>query len=438
MRGPTSSAKPAEVLARVQVARVLAGVLGGSSLDAALLAHVNPGHPQAGFARALCYASLRHGWSGAALLAALSPRPPKPLIGALLRGALTELRFLATPTHAAVSETVNAAQAIDKNAAGYVNAVLRRFLRERESLELRLREDSEAHHEHPRWLIERLRQDWPEQWESLCAAGNVAAPMWLRVDARRGERAAYAAELLAAGHTSQAPTAPPYALRLDQAVAVELLPGFAEGRVSVQDVAAQRVVEVLDAQAGDRVLDACAAPGGKTAALAERASDLELWAIEKDPARVARLQQTLARCRVSAKVCVADACDTASWWDGRPFQRILIDAPCSGTGVIRRHPDIKHLRRPSDLRALERMQAQLLDALWPLLAPGGRLTYATCSILASENQAQIEAFLQRTPLARAVAPHLPDFGQSAGVGLQNLSGQGGADGFYYACLQHSV
>lgn len=420
---------------RAQVARALLAVARGASLDSALL-QIAGEHPQAGFARALCYASLRYAWSAEALLRRLSARPPKPLIAALLRAGLTELRHLATPAHAAVAETVTAAQQLEAGAAGYVNAVLRRYLREREALEAALGSELEARFEHPRWLIEHYQRDWPLHWEALCAAGNQAAPMWLRVDARSGTRAAYVEALQAAGLAVQVPATPPLAVCLSEAVAVDRLPGFASGRVSVQDVVAQRVVDELALAPGMRVLDACAAPGGKTAAIAERVADLDIVAVESDPARVPRLQQTVERCRVQARLHIADAAEPGRWWDGRPFDRILIDAPCSGTGVIRRHPDIKHLRRPSDLAALVATQARLLDALWPLLAPGGRLTYATCSVLALENQAQIAAFLQRTPTARVVERDC-DWGVPATPGRQNLTGQDAGDGFYYASLLRS-
>lgn len=433
MRAPSRVAAASPLPIRAQAARALLAVARGNSLDQALL-EIDAAHPQAGFARALCYESLRRAWSADALLRALSQRAPKPQIAALLRAGLTELRYLSTPPHAAVAETVNAAQRLETGAAGYVNAVLRRFLRERDALELTLAGELEARHEHPRWLIDHYQRDWPAHWEALCAAGNESAPMWLRVDARSSTRSAYADELRTLGLQSAAPASPPMALCLQQAVAVDALPGFADGRVSVQDVVAQRVVEELDLRPGLRVLDACAAPGGKTAAIAERVADLDIVAIESDPMRAPRLTQTLARCRVHAKVLIADATQTSHWWDGRWFDRILIDAPCSGTGVIRRHPDIKHLRRPSDLAALVATQARLLDALWPLLAPGGRLTYATCSVLALENQAQIAAFLSRTPLARVQESAACDWGVPASPGRQNLSGQDGGDGFYYATL----
>ena len=420
---------------RVQVAQALRAVAGSQSLDVALTA-LHGDERDLGFARALLYQSLRHHYSASALVRQLCQRAPKPAIAALLRAALTELRFLATPTHAAVAESVAAARAIEAGAAGFVNALLRRFLREREALEAAIASDDEARLEHPRWLIEHYRHDWPGEVEALCAAGNQPGPMWLRVDARGGTRADYQAELAALGMHAVAPDSPAYALCLDQPAAVDALPGFARGRVSVQDAAAQWVVEVMDARPGMRVLDACAAPGGKTAALAERVAGLEVLALEVDAHRSERLRQTLARCRVDAQVLVADATRPADWWDGRPFERILVDAPCTGTGVIRRHPDIKLLRRPGDVAQLAAQQARLLDAIWPLLARGGRLTYATCSVLAAENQAQIAAFAQRTPSARPLPLALPGF-RAAGSGWQQLSGQNDQDGFFYACLLRS-
>jgi 16S rRNA (cytosine967-C5)-methyltransferase len=436
MPAPNSNAEPI----RVQAARVLDAVNRGASLDAALIRHLAAPEQnterEPAFARALCYQALRHGWSNAALLARMSARPPRPLIAALLRAALTELRFMATPVHAAVAQSVAAARALDSGAAGFVNALLRRFLREREHLEAQLRSDDEVRLEHPRWLIEQFRADWPQQYEALCAGGNRAAPMWLRVDPRQVLRSEYQAQLAERGIASVAPAQPPQALLLVEAVAVEQLPGFAAGWVSVQDAAAQQVVAAMDARPGQRVLDACAAPGGKSAALAEQVPGLDLTVIERDPARCGRLRDTLQRCRVDATLLIADAAATSTWWDGRPFDRILIDAPCSGSGVIRRHPDIKHLRRPADIAALAAEQARLLDALWPLLAPGGRLTYATCSVLSAENQAQIAAFCRRTPTASVVPLLLPGF-LPCGAGYQNLPGNGDQDGFFYASLQRS-
>ena len=420
---------------RAQIAQALQAVAAGQSLDAAMGA-VSGEERELAFARALLYQTLRHHFSADALLRKLCQRKPRPSISALLRAGLTELRYLATPTHAVVDECVRAAHQLDRDAAGFVNAVLRRFLREREALEASIAGDDEARLEHPRWLVEAFRRDWPDDLDALCAAGNRAGPMWLRVDPRSGSREVYQAELAALGIASSAPSSPAHALLLADAVAVERLPGFAQGRVSVQDAAAQQVVGVMAARPGQRVLDACASPGGKTAALAEGVAGLQLVAIEREATRLPRLRQTLERCRVEAQWIQADAADTAHWWDGRPFDHILIDAPCTGTGVIRRHPDMKHLRRPEDVATLVAQQARLLDALWPLLAVGGRLTYATCSVLAAENQAQIAAFCQRTPSARPLPLNLPGF-RKAGAGWQHLSGDSDQDGFFYACLQRS-
>jgi|CXWL01.1.fsa_nt_gi 16S rRNA (cytosine967-C5)-methyltransferase len=411
---------------RIQASRALLAVRGGQSLDAALVQEVDRDHAQAGLGRALVYAALRHAWSGAALLKRLRTTPgraPRPPIAAVLDIGLAELRFLATPQHAAVSESVSAARALEPASSGFVNALLRRYLRERDALEAAVLADPEARYDHPQWLVDQIRADWPDDWQGILAAGNRAAPMWLRVDARSGSRADYQARLAALGIDAHAPDAPPYALRLNEATGVDHLPGFAHGLVSVQDAAAQRVVEAIDARPGQRVLDACAAPGGKTAALAERVAGLEIVAIERDPARARRLTDTLARCRVDAQVVIEDACQVARWWDGRPFDRILIDAPCSGTGVIRRHPDIKHHRRPADVQAQVRVQARLLDALRPMLAPGGRLTYATCSIIRAENASQIADFCRRTQ----------DCGPP--TQWQNLTGVNDEDGFYFASLQ---
>ncbi len=434
---------------RIQAAHAFLAVGMGRSLDRALADEVDPQHPQQALARALVYGALRHAWSNAAILKRLRTVPgraPPPRIGAILSIALTELRFLATPTHAAVNESVEAARREAAPSAGFVNALLRRFLRERASLEAAIHGDREARLDHPGWLIDRLAADWPADFAQLCLAGNQPAPMWLRVDARRHSRAQYAERLAEMGISSRPPVTPPYALCLTEASAVDQLPGFDRGEVSVQDAAAQRVVDAMDLAPGQRVLDACAAPGGKTAAMAERVANLECIAIEREAPRAERLRQTLQRCRVDAQVLVEDAIEVPRWWDGRAFDRILVDAPCSGTGVIRRHPDIKHLRRPTDIAAQVREQARLLDALWPLLAPGGRLTYATCSILRDENDRQIADFCRRTPSARplALAASFPTGMKLESVDAslatclwQNPSGARDEDGFFYASLQRS-
>jgi 16S rRNA (cytosine967-C5)-methyltransferase len=413
---------------RIQLAEAQRSIVAGANLDQAL-AGFSPGDRP--FAQALLYAACRHHYSNQALIARLCDRRPKPAIAALLHVALTELRYLSTPAHAAVHEAVAAARALQASAAGFVNALLRRFLRERESL-LGALDGREARYEHPMWLLEAIERDWPEQLDAICAAANAQAPMWLRVDARGPGAAAYREQLALLGIDSETTDDVPSALKLRQAQPVDALPGFAEGAASVQDASAQRVVGALRLRPGLRVLDACAAPGGKTAALLEAEPGLRMLAVERDAQRAERLRATLARCRVQAEVRIDDAAALPA--DVGSFDRILIDAPCTGSGVIRRHPDIKLLRRPSDVGTLAAQQARLLDALWPRLKPDGVLVYATCSILRAENSQQIEAFLARTPDARALPWPAPDFGIDTGSGRQNLSGVGDEDGFFYAIL----
>jgi 16S rRNA (cytosine967-C5)-methyltransferase len=300
-----------------------------------------------------------------------------------------------------------------------------------------------AHLEHPRWWIEQVRLAWPEQADELLQADDARAPLWLRNNARRGTRAALQQAFADAGLVCHVHPDLPDALRVDPPRPVELLPGFSEGRLSVQDAAAQRVVECLQPGPGMRVLDACAAPGGKTAHLLERCPELALLvALDVDAERLTLVQQTLERLRLGAadiaptrlQLKVADARLQPGWWDGQPFDRILIDAPCSGSGVARRHPDIKWLRRESDLAAMARTQGELLDSLWPLLGRGGQLLYTTCSIFPQENETVIAAFLQRQPEAESVA--LPTRApQRLLHGAQRLTGVDNEDGFYYALLR---
>ena len=297
---------------------------------------------------------------------------------------------------------------------------------------------------HPAWWIERVRQDWPTQWAALLTAANRHPPMVLRVNARRLSAAAWAQRLAEHGHAAR--VIGPQAVLLAQPCPVSELPGFAEGEVSVQDLHAQRAAPLLlglDPSAGARpalppgarVLDACAAPGGKTAHLLELA-DLDVLALDSDPQRLARVQDTLHRLRLQARLQAGDGRRPQDWWDGRPFDAILLDAPCTASGIVRRPPDVRWLRRPDDVAALARTQAELLDALWPLLAPGGRLLYATCSIFQAEGRQQIDAFLQRhaadKPLLDAHSPGhllgLPDNGPAA----PTASAEG--DGFFYALI----
>ena len=353
-------------------------------------------------------------------------------IRALLVLGLVQLQIMGMSDYAAVAATVEATRALRKSSfAGLVNALLRRWLRERETRLAQLDRETATRTAHPRWLIEKLQFDWPEQAESILAANNAPAPLWLRVNRRRVARADFAAQLHAAGIGCQLPQAEPDALVLDASRDVTALPGSAQGFFSVQDGAAQQAAILLDLHAGQRVLDACAAPGGKSAHILETA-DVELTALDSDARRLPRLRENLARLGLTADVRTGDAAVPHDWWDGKPFDRILLDAPCSATGIIRRQPDVKLHRRADDIPALVATQARLLDALWPLLGRGGRLVYATCSVLADENASQIAAFVQRHPDARAVAAPLA--WHAAGAGRQNLPGESGMDGFFYALV----
>jgi len=427
---------PPGVATRVAAARVLDAVLHqGRSLKAELAAALPAlADPRdRALVEAICFVALRIRDRGDAALAAWMPRPlPKrdaPLRALLLAG-FAQLDPLALPAHAALAATVDAARALGRaHQAGLVNALLRRA--QREGLP-----PGDPAKQWPAWLLARLRADWPDDVDAILRASAEPAPTWLRVNRLRGTRDAYAGRLAEAGIEAVVVDALPDALRIDGTLAVATLPGFAEGDVSVQDGAAQRVADALSTlPAQSRVLDACAAPGGKSAHLLEREPMRRLIAIDVDSRRLQRVRSTFTRLGVGAeaRLLAADATATADWWDGQPFDAILLDAPCSATGIVRRQPDVLLHRRESDLGSLVALQARLLDALWPLLAPGGRLLYATCSILKAENEAQVAAFLARTPTASAV--ELPaSFGRNAGAGRQRLPGEDGMDGFFYAVL----
>jgi len=356
----------------------------------------------------------------------------------LLITGLYDLVYGRTPAHAAVAETVNACTAIrHPRARGLVNAVLRRCLREQDSLAARIDQVPHVRDAHPQWLYEALLADWPAERAAIVAANNAHPPMWLRVNRRRVARAEYSKrliEMLDTAVTSH-PQAPE-ALCLDVPVPVTSLPGFAEGLVSVQDAAAQLAAALLDAAPGQRVLDACAAPGGKAAHIAERSDcQAQVLALDISAERLEKISENVERLGLeNVQTVNGDALDPSAWWDGVRFDRILIDAPCSATGVIRRHPDIRVLRRASDVPGLVGMQAGMLRALWPLLGANGRLLYVTCSVLKAENEAVVASFLQETPDAESVqiAHELP--GRRSNPGHQVLPGETGMDGFYYACL----
>jgi 16S rRNA (cytosine967-C5)-methyltransferase len=388
---------------------------------------------------AICFHALRHLRRYRHALRQWMDKPlpaREPLVEALLLAGLAQLDALKLPTHAAVSATAEAARVLRRPAfVGLVNALLRRASREA----LPTSDDPAIAQSYPDWLVARVRTDWPDDWEAMLAAGNTIAPLWLRVNARFVERAAYAQQLHDSGIDAQVPESPAHALRLDQGAAPEQLPGWAEGMVSVQDAAAQLAVAALAPRTGERVLDACCAPGGKSAAMLESA-DIELVALDSDAQRLARAEATLLRLRLLNRVTprpilrAADAADLDAWWNGEPFDAVLLDAPCSATGIVRRQPDIKWHRRESDIEVLMATQDRLLDALWRTLKPGGRMLYATCSILRAENSERIAAFLARTADAAEI-PLDAQFGRAAQPGRQRMPGDDGMDGFFYALLR---
>ena len=365
-----------------------------------------------------------------------------PEIRALALVGLFQLAHGATPPHAAVAETVEATRVLGRpRAAGFVNALLRRFQREGAAIMSRAHERPEARHAHPVWLLDALARDWPELWPVMVTAGNTEPPMWLRVNRRQASRDEYRAKLAAAGIAAESSAFAPEALKLSEPVNVGELPGFAEGAVSVQDAAAQLAPYWLAAGSGMRVLDACAAPGGKACHILELEPGIaELVALDINPVRCARIADNLSRLRLAAQIVTGDAAN-AAWWDGRPFDRILLDVPCSGTGVIRRHPDIKLLRRPDDIPRFAATQLGLLRSVYALLAPRGRLLYASCSVLRAENAAVVGEFLAAEPAALDVTESarllLPGVApvQGPGPGCALPSGAADADGFYYACLE---
>ena len=424
---------PARALAAQAVQRVL---YAGRMLDEALAEVFAVARAEdRGFIQEMAYGALRWARQLQLIISGYVERAPKDNdVAALLMIGLYQFLYMRLPAHAVVMETVSAASALGKpRAKQLVNAVLRRAQREESVLRARIEADPDLQLSHPPWLSARIRQAWPGQWREILAANNERPPMTLRVNLAKVSRAAYLDLLTAAGLAAGTLAVTDSGLILETPCGVGTLPGFAEGLVSVQDGAAQLAAGLLDARPGERVLDACAAPGGKACHLLERAA-VELVAVDRDAARLTRLHQNLQRLRLAAETIAADAADPASWWDGRPFQRILLDAPCSASGVIRRHPDIKVHRQARDLAALAHGQDRLLARLWPLLAPGGKLLYATCSILPEENTERIARFLAE----HADAVHVPlglAIGHRCAVGLQLLPGEHQLDGFYYAYLQ---
>lgn len=425
---------------RLAAARALAAVLNGkASLGSSLPPLLDRVEPRdRALAQDLAFGTARWQPRLALLMDKLLQKPFKAAdrdVEALLLVGLYQLLHTRIPAHAAIGETVACVDKLKKSSLkGLLNAVLRRAQREHEALLAELDRDPVLHTAHPRWLQKRLKADWHEQWQAICAANNQHPPLLLRVNRRQGSREQYLAELQAAGIAAEPCAFSRDGIRLPEACDVKTLPGFMEGRVSVQDEAAQLAADLLDLAPGQRVLDACAAPGGKTCHLLEAEPALShVTAIDLEQSRLARVRENLYRLGLDAELIAADGRATKVWWDGKPFQRILLDAPCSATGVIRRHPDIKLTRQEADIAALAQLQGELLDALWPTLEVGGILLYATCSVLPQENSDNIGAFLARTPGARELDITGP-FGLKQAHGRQLLPQDGGHDGFYYAKL----
>ena len=429
---------------RIIAAQILCRVLkDGQSLTAALDSHlttINEAKDRA-FVQALCYGVIRDYQSLECALGLLLDKPIRNKdidIKALILIGLYQLRNMRVKSHAAVSETV---AAVGKKtwAKAVINAVLRQYLRDSQAIDLRVDSDILASTSHPRWLLDAIHQDWNEQAKQVIAQNNQPAPMTLRVNLTRTTQAEYCQLLVESGIAAHPVTISATAIQLQQAVSVDVLPHFAQGWVSVQDTAAQFAASLLQLQAGQRVLDMCAAPGGKTCAILELQPQLaELIAVDIDESRLERVRENLNRLDLPGfknleGLIVGDASNPQQWWNGQLFDRILLDAPCSALGVIRRHPDIKILRRADDIAVLQQTQKQILEAAWQMLKSGGVLLYATCSILKAENELQITDFLAAHSDSFEI-PIEADWGEQRPVGRQILTGEFDMDGFYYARL----
>jgi len=432
---------------RAQAARCITAVIGeGESLTTALELSRSVVAPRdIGLLYEMSFGVMRHYYQLYALARLLLSKNLKPRdkdILALILVGLYQLIYMRIPNHAALNETVSGTKALTKPwARGLVNALLRRYLRESEDLLQKVSKNPGVVAEMPTWLAQRLEKAWPEHWSQIREASQAHPPMSLRVNRACGDREQYLELLNAAELPAKPIESTPAGLQLVSAVNVEKLPGFEQGKVSVQDGAAQLASELLGPAAGDRVLDACAAPGGKTAALLEYAAAkgdmLDIVAWDNSEQRLQRLRDGLSRLSLQAEVACVDVSDASEMEGIAAFDRILLDAPCSATGVIRRHPDIKLLRRETDIASLVKTQATMLDVLWQVLKPGGRLLYATCSILPDENVQQIQSFLSRQADASEIVMG-ENWGMTQKHGRQILPGQQGMDGFYYALLEKAI
>ena len=393
-----------------------------------------------GLCQQLCYGVMRWHPQLQSIADQLLSKPLKNKdsdLQALLLCGLYQLRAMRLPEHAALSETVNGCAALGKPwAKGLINASLRNYQRNKSSIDNKALDNNDvATYAHPDWLIEKIKQDWPETWQQILEANNVQPPMFLRVNQQQQSRQEYLTRLIQNNLPASNVDHSPEALLLETPCDVYLLPDFRTGAVSVQDAAAQQVAAILKIKPQQRILDACAAPGGKTCHILETEPSNEVIALDIDPERLTQIKQNTDRLGLHATLKTADAGDIDSWWDGKKFDRILIDAPCTGSGVIRRHPDIKILRRPSDVNTLVKKQQQLLEKLWPLLNTNGLLVYTTCSLLKQENEHQVMDFLTKHAEAEELLI-TPAPATRRVAGYQRLPGDNTLDGFYYACLRH--
>ena len=419
---------------RAAAAKVIYQVVDqGQSLSAALpLAQQDIKERDHALLQEICYGVLRWLPRLESITNALMDKPLKGkqrVFHHLILVGLYQLGYMRIPAHAAVAETVDATKTLKKTQLrGLINAVLRSYQRQKDALDEQAVSHDAGKYGHPSWLLKLLKASYPDDYAAICEANNTKAPMWLRVNSHHHDRDSYRALLDAEGIATELHPQAADALRLISPCDVTKLPGFSDGWVSVQDAAAQLAVDYLQPQAGELILDCCAAPGGKTVHIMERVPTAQVVAIDCDENRLKRVHENLERLNLTAQVLCADARYPEQWWDGEKFDRILLDAPCSATGVIRRHPDIKWLRRGEDIAALALLQAEIFDAMWLQLKPGGTLVYATCSITPQENCDQVKAFLSRTVDATLIDS------DPASPGRQILPGEEAMDGFYYAVL----
>lgn len=422
---------------RLAATKVVSRVVSGESLNQALPSlQATLSKKDQPLLAELCYGTLRYYFRLDGWLSQLVEKPLKAKekdVHSLILVGLYQLFYTRIPAHAAIGETVQVTRTLGKAwARGLVNGVLRSAQRQSDELHAMLDTDDVCATAHPPWLLGKIRKAWPDHWQRITEANNQSPPMTLRVNEQHILRDRYRKKLLDACIQSTSSSTAPQAITLSKATGVELLPGFSEGVVSVQDESAQLAGTLLSTKPGDRVLDACCAPGGKTCHLLELNNDIELQALDVDEKRLSRVQENLDRIGLKAKLMSGDGCEPEQWWDGELYDHILLDAPCSATGVIRRHPDIKLLRKPEDIDALAELQKNILSSMWSLLKPGGTLLYATCSIMPAENSKQVEAFLTSQGDAELITIDA-QWGEDTGFGRQIFPGVG--DGFFYSLIR---